>query len=112
MNKNEEPVAGNHQQRESTVEKSPPDANVPNYNDMEVSSVAYHLWQTAGRPAGRYMEFWAEAEQRILAKRKAQIAKRSSRTTGSAPAQENSLTFDAKKESGKNQPPPCSEAVT
>jgi hypothetical protein len=112
MNKNGEPIAGNQQQREPTVENPTPDDNVPNYNDMEVSSVAYHLWQTAGRPAGRYMEFWAEAEQRLLAKRKAQIAKRPSRTAASAPAQEHSLKFDAKKESGNNQPPPCSEAVT
>jgi hypothetical protein len=56
----------------------------PNYEDMEVSSLAYHLWQTAGRPAGRYMEFWAEAEQRFRAEHEARDAKRPAASSPSA----------------------------
>ena len=62
-------------------EQSVSEDRSPNYEDMEVSSLAYQLWQTAGRPAGRYMEFWAEAEQRLQAERNARAVKRSP-TTG------------------------------
>ena len=31
--------------------------------DIEISRIAYRLWGAAGRPPGRYMEFWPQAEQ-------------------------------------------------
>lgn len=31
--------------------------------DIEISRIAYRLWSAAGRPAGRYTEFWPKAEQ-------------------------------------------------
>jgi hypothetical protein len=32
-------------------------------DDIEVSRTGYELWRAAGRPAGRYMEFLALAEE-------------------------------------------------
>ena len=43
--------------------------------EMEISRAAYNLWQKAGRPVEWYMEFWTQAEQEILAGRKAEAAK-------------------------------------
>ncbi|HZR16990.1 MAG TPA: DUF2934 domain-containing protein [Verrucomicrobiae bacterium] len=38
-------------------------------NEASVSRLAYQLWENAGRPAGRDLEFWlaAEAQVRTLA---------------------------------------------
>lgn len=36
---------------------------IPNCADLEISRAGYELWRAAGRPAGRYMEFLAEAER-------------------------------------------------
>ena len=35
----------------------------------QVRSRAYHLWEQAGRPAGRELDFWLEAERQIEAER-------------------------------------------
>ena|SRR2546421_9716084 len=41
-------------------------ANSPSNADRgQIASTAYTLWEQAGRPAGRDMEFWLEAERRI-----------------------------------------------
>jgi hypothetical protein len=36
-------------------------------DEANVSRVAYQLWENAGRPAGRDLEFWLEAEARVRA---------------------------------------------
>lgn len=32
----------------------------------EIGLLAYHLWQAAGCPAGRDLDFWLQAEQQLL----------------------------------------------
>jgi len=32
----------------------------------DISSVAYALWQEAGRPPGRYMDFWMKATKIVM----------------------------------------------
>lgn len=32
---------------------------------MEIARVAKRLWNEAGRPAGRYIEYWAKAERAV-----------------------------------------------
>ena len=34
---------------------------------MEIARVARGLWQQAGRPPGRYIEFWTKVEQALAA---------------------------------------------
>lgn len=34
-------------------------------DEIEISRIAYRLWGAAGRPSGRYMEFWPQAEQQF-----------------------------------------------
>lgn len=34
-------------------------------NESNVSRLAYELWEKAGRPAGRDLEFWLTAEARL-----------------------------------------------
>ena len=34
-------------------------------NEANVSRVAYQLWENAGRPAGRDLEFWLAAETQV-----------------------------------------------
>src|SRR5215813_10187125 len=97
-----------------TMQSPTKENNIPNYHDMEVSSIAYQLWQTAGRPTGRYMQFWMEAEERVLAERKALLAKRSAKMQSRPPGPNGQpaggwLKFDAKKESGEPQPPPSND---
>lgn len=36
---------------------------------MEIARVAKRLWNEAGRPAGRYIEYWAKAEQAVIVTR-------------------------------------------
>lgn len=47
-------------------------ADPSDQDQMEIAPIAYRLWQAAGRPPGRYKEFWVEAQQRVMAARKAQ----------------------------------------
>jgi hypothetical protein len=35
----------------------------------EVAARAYRLWESAGRPAGRDLEYWLLAEQQVMAER-------------------------------------------
>ena len=37
--------------------------------EQEIALEAYHLWQAAGRPEGRAVEHWLEAETRLRAAR-------------------------------------------
>jgi len=37
-------------------------------NQEQIACVAYGLWEKAGRPAGRDLEFWFKAEQQIIAR--------------------------------------------
>jgi len=37
--------------------------------EMEISHLAFDLWQRAGRPPGQYIEYWEKAKQRIIATR-------------------------------------------
>ncbi|PYI83791.1 MAG: hypothetical protein DME26_14440 [Verrucomicrobia bacterium] len=45
------------------------------YEEMEISRLAYTLWQQAGRPPERYMQFWDKAEAQVLAARTAKAGK-------------------------------------
>ena len=36
-------------------------------NETSVSRLAYQLWENAGRPAGRDLEFWLAAEAKVKA---------------------------------------------
>ena len=36
---------------------------------VAISRVGFQLWRDAGRPVGRYMEFWKEAERSLIAAR-------------------------------------------
>jgi len=31
----------------------------------EISSIAYHLWEEAGSPSGRYLDFWMKATRLV-----------------------------------------------
>ena len=35
-------------------------------NGDGISCLAFQLWEEAGRPEGRYLEFWMGAEMRLL----------------------------------------------
>jgi hypothetical protein len=48
----------------NTETESQPQAKVPR---NEVQHRAYHLWEAAGRPAGRDLEYWLQAEAELLA---------------------------------------------
>jgi len=37
--------------------------------EMEISHLAFDLWQRAGRPPGQYIEYWDKAKQRIISAR-------------------------------------------
>jgi Protein of unknown function (DUF2934) len=41
------------------------------HDEQQVSSVAFQLWDTAGRPQGRDQEFWYQAEKQIQKRRNA-----------------------------------------
>jgi hypothetical protein len=41
----------------------------------EISCLAFQLWEKAGRPEGRDLEFWLGAEKHFLALRKAETVK-------------------------------------
>lgn len=36
-------------------------------NESEIAVVAYHLWEEAGRPASRDLQFWLDAEAQLRA---------------------------------------------
>jgi len=36
-------------------------------NESNISRIAYKLWESAGRPAGRDLEFWLAAETQVRA---------------------------------------------
>ena len=33
--------------------------------DSEIGLLAYHMWEKAGRPAGKDLDFWLRAEEQI-----------------------------------------------
>ena len=43
--------------------------NSVTHNEAGVSRLAYQLWENAGRPAGRDLEFWLAAENQLRAAR-------------------------------------------
>lgn len=51
---------GSNQERETK-----PHTVVPNAEDIEISRAGYKMWHAAGRPAGRYMEYLAIAEEQF-----------------------------------------------
>jgi DUF2934 family protein len=40
--------------------------SAPNRTEREISRIAYALWQEAGWPTGRFMEFWEQAERQVM----------------------------------------------
>lgn len=43
------------------------DAGRDNISEKDIALGAYHLWEAAGRPHGRAVEHWLEAEARLHA---------------------------------------------
>ena len=43
--------------------------------DYQVRHRAYELWNEAGRPDGKHLQFWEAAEQELKRTRAAQVAK-------------------------------------
>lgn len=37
----------------------------PAFTEREIQHAAYFLWEAAGRPRGRDLEFWLEAQERL-----------------------------------------------
>ncbi len=37
----------------------------PTFTDREIQHEAYLLWEAAGRPAGRDLDFWLAAQERL-----------------------------------------------
>ncbi len=50
-------------------------------HNSDVKDLAYRLWDAAGRPEGRDMDFWLEAEAKLAVGGKAKVA-----TKAKAPA--------------------------
>ena len=44
-------------------------------NRNEISCLAFQLWENAGRPEGRDLEFWLGAETQLLASRRPEALK-------------------------------------
>jgi hypothetical protein len=44
--------------------------------ESEIGVVAYRMWETAGQPAGRDLQFWLDAEAQLRAAAQAASAKR------------------------------------
>jgi hypothetical protein len=44
-------------------------------NRNEISHLAFQLWEKAGRPAGRDLEFWLGAEKQLLARQRPEAVK-------------------------------------
>ena len=49
--------------------------------ESQIGAMAYKLWESAGHPAGRDLEFWLNAEKQLLA-----ASKVASATRAAAPA--------------------------
>jgi len=52
----------------NTKKSTPSDVSTSD-EEMEISHLAFDLWQRAGRPPGQYIEYWEKAKQRIIAAR-------------------------------------------
>jgi hypothetical protein len=48
--------------------------NEMNANESTVSRLAYQLWENAGRPANRDLEFWLAAENKLRSHPKQTVA--------------------------------------
>ncbi len=56
--------------------KKPIRTNEPDsHEEMEISHLAFDLWQRAGRPPGQYIEYWEKAKGRVISTRKAPAEK-------------------------------------
>jgi len=42
-----------------------------NIDEAQISAAAYQMWDKAGRPSGRDMDFWLEAETQVRARAQA-----------------------------------------
>jgi len=54
----------------------------------EIAACAHRIYESEGRPQGKQMQHWLQAEAQLIAERKAQagqIAGKSSQTSGQAP---------------------------
>ena len=67
-----------------------------------VREIAYHLWLDAGRPAGREVEFWLQAEVQV----QRQTARRRSRRHLPAPSNQFLIHQPSKKHKHHENPPP------
>jgi hypothetical protein len=78
-------------------------------NESSVSRLAYQLWERAGRPAGRDLEFWLSAEQQLRAATTPRVAASVSETLSNVGAKDTaSKTPRAARSSGakKSWPKP------
>ena len=48
--------------------------NIEQTNESNVSRIAYQLWENAGRPVGRDLEFWLAAEAKVRTTVKPSVA--------------------------------------
>src|SRR5438552_7074114 len=56
----------------SKIMKKPTPTDEPDsHEEMEISHLAFDLWQRAGRPPGQYIEYWEKAKGRLISARKA-----------------------------------------
>jgi hypothetical protein len=80
-------------------------------NHDEIASIAFILWDQAGRPSGRDLEFWLTAEQRVIAARQPQPdasvpSQSSTKASGFSQMDFSTERLDARSSStGTNRPP-------
>ncbi len=53
------------------MKKSMQQSRLTSHDEMEISHLAFDLWQQAGRPPCRYIQYWEKAKQRIITARHA-----------------------------------------
>jgi hypothetical protein len=56
--------------------------------ETSVSRLAYQLWETAGRPAGRDLEFWLAAEAKVRAVVQQPVSVASAESAPAVPSRE------------------------
>ena len=59
------------QLKASEMKNPTPNGDPTSHEEMEISHVAFDLWQRAGRPTGQYIEYWERAKKQVLATRDA-----------------------------------------
>jgi len=69
-------------------------------NEAGVSRVAYQLWEKAGRPAGRDLEFWLAAEAEVRNSSKQVVARSNGESAAAAQVEKPRATRPARNGNG------------